>query len=315
MICALNGTQKLKKVKFMPNPVKKVLKRRAPQQIQPNVILRRRKLGLTSAREIAKGMNAPTMQRLHEKGVPEGNGHLFRWGCTAQVPNGYKIYNTAAAISLVNNKTEFRRKLSAENLCTKTWESMADLENEVENPGQVIVRPQKHAQGRNLYLCTTRDELIDATNKCGEGYYINKFVNKVAEYRVFVANGRVVWVAQKTPGNPDDIAWNVSQGGRFDNVNFDAWPLKVVKSAIAAHGLSGLDFSGVDVMVDDGDNAWVLEINSAPSQTSPYRQSCVAKVFDYMIENGKDVIPTIEDRGGYRKFIHPAVSDRAILVG
>ena len=64
-------------------------------------------------------------------------------------------------------------------------------------------------------------------------------------------------------------------------------------------------------MMDNDNNAYVIEINSAPSLTSPYRQQCMAKAFDYMIEHGKGRIPLIEDRGGYRKFIHPAVCDRA----
>ena len=61
-------------------------------------------------------------------------------------------------------------------------------------------------------------------------------------------------------------------------------------------------------------NVYVLEINSAPSQTSPYRQECTAKAFDYVIEYGKKRIPLIEEKGGYLKFIHPAICDKALLV-
>jgi hypothetical protein len=77
--------------------------------------------------------------------------------------------------------------------------------------------------------------------------------------------------------------------------------------------MSKLDFGGVDVMVDAKGNCYVLEINSAPSQTSPYRQSCVAKAFDYMIEKGKDRIGLVEEKGGYLKFIHPAIDEKAKL--
>jgi glutathione synthase/RimK-type ligase-like ATP-grasp enzyme len=120
--------------------------------------------------------------------------------------------------------------------------------------------------------------------------------------------GRVICVAQKTPGNPDDIAWNVARGGRFDNVRWDEWPLKAVRVSLEAFALSGLDFGGVDVMVDNEGGCFVLEINAAPSLTSPYRQEMFAKGLDYMIVNGKTPIPLIQERGGWRKFIHPAVS-------
>ena len=73
-----------------------------------------------------------------------------------------------------------------------------------------------------------------------------------------------------------------------------------------------LDFGGVDVMVVAGGNAYVLEINSAPSQTSPYRQECTAKAFDYIVQYGKERIDVVQERGGYRKFIHPCLTNEAI---
>jgi len=63
----------------------------------------------------------------------------------------------------------------------------------------------------------------------------------------------------------------------------------------------------------EGD-VYVLEINSAPSLTSPYRQQCFARAFDYIIKNDKERIPLIPQRGGYLKFIHPAVEPKAKLV-
>ena len=117
------------------------------------------------------------------------------------------------------------------------------------------------------------------------------------------------------PGaDPKALAWNVARGGRFDNVRWNDWPLKAVRVAIEAFNLSDLDFGGVDVMVDGDNNAYVIEINSAPSLTSPYRQECMAKAFDYILENGKERIPLIKERGGYTKFIHPAITDKAKMV-
>jgi glutathione synthase/RimK-type ligase-like ATP-grasp enzyme len=144
--------------------------------------------------------------------------------------------------------------------------------------------------------------------------YISELINKVAEYRVAFVSGRVCWVANKTPGDPSSVAWNVAQGGRFDNVRWGEWPLRVVRVAREAFMLSGLDFGGVDVMTDADGQAYVLEINSAPSQTSPYRQECMAKCFDYIVTNGKGDLPITTERGGFRKFIHPALTNEAIMV-
>jgi glutathione synthase/RimK-type ligase-like ATP-grasp enzyme len=110
------------------------------------------------------------------------------------------------------------------------------------------------------------------------------------------------------------VAWNVARGGRFDNVGFGDWPLRVVRKAVEAFELSDLDFGGVDVMTNAQDEAFVIEINSAPSLTSPYRQQCMARCFDYIYRNGKDRIARREARGGWRKFVHPAISDEAEMV-
>jgi hypothetical protein len=128
-------------------------------------------------------------------------------------------------------------------------------------------------------------------------------------------------VAAKTPGDPSAVAWNVSQGGRFDNVSWDNWPLGAVRKAVEAFNLTDLDFGGVDMMVGQDNDAYVIEINSAPSlplkedRTPTYRQSAMARCLDYMITNGKERIPLVDRRGGYRKFIHPAMNDNAEMVG
>ena len=162
-----------------------------------------------------------------------------------------------------------------------------------------------------MFACNTIDEVAAAVGRCGDNPYISKFIPKVAEYRVFCGQGRAICVARKTPANPNDVAWNVAKGGRFDNVRWDDWPLKAVKVSLQAFALSGLDFGGVDIMVDKQGECYVLEINAAPSLTSEYRQKCFARFFDYVITNGKETIPLVKEKGGYSKFIHPAIAENA----
>jgi hypothetical protein len=160
------------------------------------------------------------------------------------------------------------------------------------------------------------DNLVINCNRAGDGYYTSSLIRKVAEYRVFCVQGRVASVAKKTPGNPEDVAWNVARGGRFDCVPWGEWPLKAVRVSLEAFLESSLDFGGVDVMIAQDGSCYVLEINSAPSLTSPYRQECMAKCLDYIIKHdSKERIPLIEERGGWKKFIHPAISDQAKLRG
>ncbi len=294
-----------------------------------NIILRRPKLGRTSCKEIAKFMNDtvarrcdwPKFRRLMRAGRVAG-GYLFRWGCTASVPEGFVIVNTSEAIHQVNEKTAFRKLLQDANpdLVPKTYFHISEVldytdGNRTYIPFPLIVRPKKHAQGKMLFKCDSFGELERAVQRCGAGYYISEYIPKVAEYRVAIVSGRVAWCVQKTPADAAAIAWNVARGGRFDQVPFGDWPLRVVKAAIEAFNLTSLDFGGVDVMVDAEGKPYILEINSAPSLTSPYRQECFGKCFNYIIQHGKARIPLIEAKGGWRKFIHPAISEEAQLVG
>lgn len=272
-----------------------------------NYLLRRRKLGNTSCRMIAAKSASGIRVVRNDMRLPEEAAVVFRWGCTTTIPGNPTVINSAEAIHLVNDKTGFRRILQEKELCPATWFE----EDQIRTP--CVVRPWKHHQGRKLWVCRSLAEIRPAILRAGQGWYASYLIDKVAEYRVFCVSGRAVCVAKKTPANPEAVAWNVYQGGRFDNVSWENWPLKAVRVSLEAFKLSGLDFGGVDIMVDGEGECYVLEINAAPSLTSDYRQTCFTKAFDYIVRNGKGMIPLIQDKGGYRKFIHPAVCENAIL--
>lgn len=282
--------------------------------------LRRRKLGRTSCREISRFSQHIDKVVRNDKPFPTDTSTVIRWGTTSNVPAGVPVINTAEAIHQVGDKAGFRHTLmnhyddTETLLCPYTY-----FEDTIEQwlervwESSLVVRPHVHAQGKHVYLVNNEAELNHATSKCGLGWYASEYINKVAEYRVMFVQGRVAWVAKKTPGNPNAVAWNVALGGRFDNVSWGNWPLKAIRISREAFLLSSLDFGAVDVMVDEDGNAYVLEINSAPSQTSPYRQECLAKCLDYLIVNGKARISVMEEKGNYRKFIHPALSEEVIV--
>lgn len=272
-------------------------------------IIRRRKLGMSSAKGIAEFSKKGIKWVRNDMPLPPDDLYI-RWGCTSNVPTN-NVLNTAKAIHEVSDKRGFRLKLDEHELCPPTWGHYAEVEDgRFDYP--LIVRRATHHQGRFMDKCDNWDQVKAACRKYGEGnYYISEFFDKIEEYRVAVVQGRAVWVAKKTPADPKALAWNVAQGGRFDNVRWGEWPLKAVKASIEAFNLTDLDFGGVDVMVDSNGNVAILEINSAPSLTSPYRQECFAKAFDYIIDHGKKRIPLIKKIGGYKKFIHPAVCPEA----
>jgi len=284
-------------------------------------ILRRRSLGLGSTKAI-KELSQHEITIVRNDNLPEfqENDVILRWGTTAHLgiypatsTHIYtcKVLNKAYNVDLVNNKRNFRNLLqeSIPEIVPKTW--FSHLSVNITYP--CILRPQSHCQGKELYFCTDYEHLVqilDHLEYLNQRYYISEYIPKVAEYRVCFIQGRVAWVANKVPANPSNIAWNVAQGSKFENVSWKSWPIDVIETAYRAYEISGLYLGGVDIMVDEDGRSYVLEINSAPSHTSPYRKKCTTKCIDYGITNN-DFTHLIPDENfkKYGKWLHPALKN------
>ena len=245
---------------------------------------------------------------------------LVRWGCTSAtsgIPLSQQV-NKSPAIKQVNDKRGFAHHVHMNHptLTPDTIVSGTNGYSDWQRP--MVLRPAVHAQGRNLFVINSMQELLNVVRQhprvFSSGWYARELVDKAAEYRVYVVQGRVATVAQKTPDNPDAVAWNVAQGGRFDVVNWGSWNMEVVRVAIESFNLTELDFGGVDVMVDQSGRAYLIEINSAPSLpllsdgSVSYRQKCMAKTFKWIHEHGFERME-VEGYNGWRDVIHPAIQE------
>lgn len=270
------------------------------------VLLRRKGLGKSSC----TGLSAASGLGVVFAGAPglTEADWVFRWGCTASLPAGFKgkVVNNAKAIHLASDKAASRKVLV--DFAPQTW-----FQPEEVTKYPVVVRPRHHAQGKQLWFCTNQSQVTRAWEATNCDGYISEFVDKVREFRVAGVGGRCVWVAEKTPADPKAIAWNVAQGGKFTNVRFGSWPLEVVRVGLLSIKMLELDFGGADLMVDAEGAVYVLEVNSAPSQTSPYRQECMGKAFKWLMENGLERVALGKNMAEWRSFVHPAVSGEALL--
>lgn len=266
---------------------------------------------------------------------------VVRWGVSTNISSltsisldqGVKVYNKAEAISRVNNKSHFRQLLLSEDTTSGLVPPTTMLTTGL-NPAilsddyPVIVRPNRHAQGRNLWVANNGAELTSILRRHGrnrliQGGYISKLIPKQKEYRVYVFDGRVASVAEKIPHDRNQVAWNVAQGGEFRVVRWDEWPLEVIRASVECFRLSGLNFGGVDVILSDQNIPYVIEINSAPSLPAlsdgsiSYRQSAMAKCFAYAYNKivAGETTTWMEPSGydNWRNVIHPALNHNAIL--
>ena len=274
------------------------------------VILRRRKLGLTSCKSIKKYAigNIDVLRNDRITGEEEID-LLIRWGCTSQIPSK-RTLNKAEAISLTNNKLASRKLFVDKGVSTPR---LYTDDEDISYP--VVVRPTNHSQGKMFFLCNNEDELeraIDRIHFLDKDFYISEYINKDREFGVFVFNDRVTSVIEKVPKTEEAKkahAWNVAQGThRFENVKWTDWNVKACKLALQAVKVLGLDFGRVDIITDSEDNAYVLEVNSAHSLTSEYRQKVFAKCLDYYISNGPVQNELVfKSINSFKGLIHPAL--------
>lgn len=271
-----------------------------------NYIVRCNGVGPKSCPAIAE-LAGMKVVNVSEESLPADAEMIFRWGTITSLPNGPKVVNKKSALETSGDKRGFRITLSDAGLAPKTFGSLDDLLiNSPQWPsGALLVRPAHHKRSEGMYLCKSPQELLKAIKDIDGRYYISEFVNKQKEFRVFVAQNRVVWMIEKHPKSADEISWGCVEDGNFDYVGWSEWPKKVVKVALESMKLSGLDFGAVDILVDEDGRALVTEINTAP-WLSPYYIKCIAKVFSYIVKNGRDHFPDTENLD-WQSVIHPAI--------
>lgn len=280
------------------------------------LILRRRKLGRGSTQGIKASLNHTNFKiRRNDKVRNQEVDLLVRWGCTTAFPSD-KCLNKADAIHLANNKKRCRELFEENEISTP---KLFKIEEITETDFPLIVRPESHSRGRNVYLAENHFDLIKYNRITNGVNYISKYIKKDKEFGIFVFNNRITSVIEKCPRNDsdnDNIAWNVAQGTHtFENVNWEQWPLKACVLALKVVNVVGLDFGRVDIIQKDND-FYVLEVNSAHSLTSEYRQECFAKALDYYIENGSvdKIYSTSDDFKSIKSFksiIHPTLRENS----
>lgn len=266
------------------------------------VILRRKWYGNPSVGKIVAMMKQPVSEvRNWCDEFPEDTDLVIRWGTTSNAPCR-KVVNTAGAIHAAYNKTEMRKTLQEGGLCPPTMFSKADTVAFWPSINQlpVIIRPKHHEAGRDFHRCNTVEEAITAWDAVGVGGYANVFIDIAVEYRVVIAQGRVLWVVLN-----DHIS------DKWGYIRWSEWDLRAVDRALVAFARTGLDFGAVDVMVDAEGTPWVTEVNTAPEVCYEYQPGLLAKAFDYMIDNGKKTLPSKPEATSWKQVIHPAVSEQA----
>lgn len=119
-----------------------------------------------------------------------------------------------------------------------------------------------------------------------ESYLFNGYI---FDLRVYVYYGQVLYIFPRI-NNKNAITTNISQGAIGVNSNFiDIFPKQtidnVIKSAIETTKIVGVNFAGVDIMIDNDLNVYVIELNSFPGFPKIERFNISKKIIDLTEKN------------------------------
>lgn len=228
--------------------------------------------------------NSNTFTKLKIEAVNFTNKIIIRWGNRIEVDTTNSIvYNKSKAINLATDKKESRRVLAEAGISVPR-----DVYPQSENINYpVIARPRIHAKGRNFIVLRDINSFQRHYIDNKENWYYSEFVDKVKEYRVHCAHGRILnYLEKPNPGN-GQIAWNRAVNGEaFTNVKWSDYDPKVALECLKAVEVIGLDFAGVDVIVDAEGNPYILELNTSPTlNSSEYSMERYSKYFDWLTKS------------------------------
>lgn len=184
---------------------------------------------------------------------------LLRWGNSQRiqyVPEEQTI-NLRRAIAKATDKYKSLEELEKAGVPVPEYSRDMD---ELEYP--MLGREENHSQGSDIVPILQRKDLEVADSTPD---YFTQYIPVKREYRVHVIDSQIVKVSQKVLEEEEDYnPWirNYENGYRFVNPRERH---AGINQAISAVNSLELDFGAVDLIIDENDQPYVLEVNTAPS--------------------------------------------------
>jgi glutathione synthase/RimK-type ligase-like ATP-grasp enzyme len=219
----------------------------------------------------------------------------IRWGNTIVLDHNKNtiVYNQSSAITMATNKNVARMVFTQNDVRTpELYYYIHFGDSLVRFP--IVARPVNHCQGKNFVVLHNHAEFISHYTQnnpmpyidedFGPNWYYSEYIDKDREFRVHCAHGKILEIMEKPRG--EGYAWNRAINGEpFKRVKQEDYHWDVCFQALDAMKALGLDFGGVDVILK-GDNAYVLEINTAPTLNHSEKVSKkYAQYFDWLLSS------------------------------
>lgn len=193
---------------------------------------------------------------------------VFRMDMLQQaVSRGQPVLNPPKAVETCVDKflTDHRLRTAGlpvipSSVC-QTWQGAMTAFDRL--GGDVVVKPLFGSEGRGMVRVTDRElawRTFFAIEQTGGVIYLQQFVRHPGwDVRAFVLNGRVIGAMKRSACG--DWRTNVAQGGVAERMELAAPEAKL---AVAAAKATGAIVAGVDLLMDDRGEWYVIEVNAVP---------------------------------------------------
>ncbi|MHA2161878.1 MAG: ATP-grasp domain-containing protein [Candidatus Thorarchaeota archaeon] len=189
---------------------------------------------------------------------------------------GVEIINSVSSMLVMRNKAETMRKLVSANLPvpeTLITESIEDAAKFIQKHFPCVLKPITGFGGEGVQLIDKEFDLKNVYDYLkfhsqifGKGAYIlQEYIkNSGFDIRALVLDGECIATMQRV--SPGGIVSNIHAGGspRVNDIDVTDLAMKAAKSVRGK-------LVGVDIIPDEENNNWVLEVNATPGWTGIQR--------------------------------------------
>ena len=213
-----------------------------------------------SARVLARALGVLRIKSTGSRFRGKNSDIVINWGKPKSIIANVTYANPIESVIKASNKLICLETLDREGLSIpKYFKSLYGLPTDMKLVARTTVTGHS---GRGIVV-GTQQELWN--NEVNAPLY-TEYIEKKAEYRVIVVNGKAVDIKVKKKkrdweGERDEVVWNHSNGYVFVR-NGGVFNYMLPCVGVAAVEALGLNYGAVDIIEDEND-LYVLEVNTA----------------------------------------------------
>lgn len=201
---------------------------------------------------------------------------------------GVPVFNNTRALERSVDKGMTSFLLKSKNIPTPNSIFSSDLHyinnkihEYIDRGNELVVKPIFGSQGKGVQRISTKSDFIDYSLMHGVMYvqdYIDAGKDVGVDYRVFVVGNEVIASMKRTG---ESWITNVAQGGKVEAVKLNS---DVEQMALDSVKVTGLEYSGVDLIQDKEGRFWVTEVNSVPAWKG-LQQTTSINISEVIVDN------------------------------